>query len=113
MIETIPLAYHELLGSSAVMAGTRSRIATLAALPWHVRVEGPTGSGKGLAARMLHRLSARHAGPFVACQVNAMAEGLEVTELLGHARGVFTGAVTDRAGVFEAAHGGWGCGFFP
>jgi DNA-binding NtrC family response regulator len=88
------------------MADVRSRIATLAALPWHVRVEGPSGSGKGLAAQMLHRLSTRHTGPFVACHVNAMADGLEVTELLGHARGVFTGAVTDRAGVFEAAHSG-------
>lgn len=88
------------------MCGVRSRLAMLAALPWHVRVEGPSGSGKGLAARMLHRLSVRHAGPFVTCQVNAMADGLEVAELVGHARGAYTGAVSDSPGLFEAAHGG-------
>ncbi len=88
------------------MDGVRSRLAMLAALPWHVRIEGPSGSGKGLAARMLHRLSVHPTGPFVVCQVNAMADGLEVAELLGHARGAFTGAVTDSPGLFEAAHGG-------
>jgi two-component system response regulator PilR (NtrC family) len=96
----------ELLGSSAVMDGVRSRIAMLSALPWHVRIEGPSGSGKGVAARLLHRLSPRHAGPFIECDVNAMAEGLEVADLRGHTRGAFTGAMTDRAGLLEAAHGG-------
>jgi DNA-binding NtrC family response regulator len=87
------------------MEDVRARLTALAALPWHVRIEGPSGSGKGLAAAMLHRLSLRH-GPFIECDVNEMAEGLAIEDLRGHARGAYTGAVTDRAGVFEAAHGG-------
>lgn len=103
-----PLAIPEspLLGASAVMRDVRAQLASLAALPWHVRIEGPTGSGKGLAARVLHQMSPRAGGPFVCCQLNALADGLEVAELVGHARGAFTGAVGDRPGVFEAAHGG-------
>jgi DNA-binding NtrC family response regulator len=95
-----------LLGASGVMRDVRAQLASLAALPWHVRIEGPTGSGKGLAARVLHQMSARAGGPFVCCHINALADGLEVAELVGHARGAFTGAVGDRPGVFEAAHGG-------
>jgi DNA-binding NtrC family response regulator len=88
------------------MEQVRARLAALAALPWHVRIEGPSGSGKGLAARLLHRLSPRAGGPFVCCHINALADGLEVAELVGYARGAFTGAVADRPGLFEAAHGG-------
>jgi len=88
------------------MEAVRERIASLADLPWHVRIEGPTGSGKGLAARELHRLSHISKGPFVSCNVNALADGLEVAELAGYTRGAFTGAVADRVGLFEAAHGG-------
>lgn len=88
------------------MQTVRSQLALLAALPWHVRIEGPSGSGKGLAARELHRLSPLRDGPFIQCSVNALAEGIEVAELVGYARGAFTGAVNDRPGLFEAAHGG-------
>lgn len=88
------------------MQAVRTRIATLAALPWHVRIEGPSGSGKEVAARLLHQLSACCNGPFVECDVNEMAEGLAIEDLRGHSRGAFTGAVSARAGVFEAAHGG-------
>jgi DNA-binding NtrC family response regulator len=95
-----------LLGASAVMRDVRAQLVSLAVLPWHVRIEGPTGSGKGLAARVLHGMSARAGAPFVCCHINALADGLEVAELVGHARGAFTGAVGDRPGVFEAAHGG-------
>jgi len=95
-----------LLGTSPLMDDVREKLATLAALPWHVRIEGPSGSGKGLAARLLHCASPRRPGPFVPCQVNAMPDGLEVAELVGYTRGAFTGAVADRAGLFEAAHGG-------
>jgi DNA-binding NtrC family response regulator len=76
------------------------------AVPWPVRIEGPTGTGKGLAARLLHEWSGRRDGPFVACHLNVVSDGLEVAELVGHVRGAFTGAIADRRGVFEAAHGG-------
>jgi DNA-binding NtrC family response regulator len=95
-----------LLGASAAMEAVRARVEALAALPWHVRIEGPSGSGKGVAARLLHRLSPRAGGPFVTCHINALADGLEVAELVGYTRGAFTGAVADRPGLFEAAHGG-------
>lgn len=102
-----PVASEDILvGASAAIRAVRARLDLLAALPWHVRIEGPTGSGKGLAARLLHRLSPRAGGPFVCCRVNAMADGLEVGELVGWARGAFTGAFADRVGWFEAAHGG-------
>ncbi len=88
------------------MEKVRARLTALAPLPWHVRIEGPSGSGKGLAARELHRLSSLRDGPFVQCSVNALPDGIEVAELVGYARGAFTGAVSDRAGLFEAANGG-------
>jgi DNA-binding NtrC family response regulator len=88
------------------MEAVREQIASYADLPWHVRIEGPSGSGKELAARELHRLSHITRGPFVSCRVNALADGLEASELAGHARGSFTGAVSDRVGLVEGAHGG-------
>lgn len=103
---SIPGRRIELVGDSAPMDRVREQLASLAQVPWPVRIEGPTGSGKSLAARLLHRLSARVDGPFVACNVNMIARGLELGELRGHVRGAYTGAVADRAGVFEAAHGG-------
>ncbi len=83
-----------------------STIARLAAMPWPVRIEGPTGSGKRIAARLLHALSARAAAPFVLCNLNMIADGREHAELVGWVRGAFTGAVSDHAGDFEVSHGG-------
>jgi DNA-binding NtrC family response regulator len=96
----------ELLGSSRVMGNLRVQLARLAAVPWPVRLEGPSGTGKGVAARLLHCWSPRCRGPFVALHLNMLAEGLEIAELVGHVRGAFTGATTDRPGAFEAAHKG-------
>ena len=69
-------------------------------------VIGETGTGKELIARHIHALSDRHAGPFVAVNCAAISESLIESELFGHERGAFTGAVTSRAGWFETAHGG-------
>ena len=88
------------------MQAVRDQISTLAALPWHVRIEGPSGSGKNLAARLLHALSPLSHGPFVACSLAMLPDGMELAELVGHRRGAFTGAVASRAGVMERAHGG-------
>ncbi|MFO0756841.1 MAG: sigma 54-interacting transcriptional regulator [Byssovorax sp.] len=71
-----------------------------------VLIEGETGTGKELVAEAIHDESARGAGPFIVFDCSAVSATLIESELFGHLRGAFTGAISDRAGAFEAAHGG-------
>jgi DNA-binding NtrC family response regulator len=96
----------ELLGITPAMVALRQSVARAAAAPFGVLVEGESGSGKELVARAIHRGSARRNKPFCTLNCAALPDDLVEAELFGHARGAFTGAVGDRAGVFEEAHGG-------
>jgi transcriptional regulator with PAS, ATPase and Fis domain len=96
----------ELVGISRVMADVRHAVGRAALAPFSVLVEGESGVGKELIARAVHYLSPRRERRF--CDVNcaALPDDLIEAELFGHAKGAFTGAVADRAGLFEEAHGG-------
>jgi transcriptional regulator with PAS, ATPase and Fis domain len=96
----------ELLGDSAAMQEIRRAIARAADAPFPVLVQGESGSGKELVARAIHRAGPRRGRPFCALNCAALPDDLLEAELFGHARGAFTGAVADRAGLFEDADGG-------
>ncbi|MFP5288004.1 MAG: sigma 54-interacting transcriptional regulator, partial [Thermoanaerobaculia bacterium] len=94
------------VGESPALQAALERVARLAPGNLPVLVLGESGTGKELAARRLHRASARAAAPFVAVNCAALSETLLLSDLFGHVRGAFTGADRDRKGVFETAHGG-------
>ena len=93
-------------GSSPAMAALLTEIDTVAASDLVVLVRGETGVGKELVARRLHARSSRAAGPLVHVNCAALPDALVESELFGHVRGAFSGAVTDRRGKFELADGG-------
>jgi DNA-binding NtrC family response regulator len=95
-----------LVGSSPPMQRAMVRLAQACASDAPVLIAGPSGSGKTLAARVIHANSARAAGPFVTISCGALPESLLESELFGHERGAFTGAITARAGHVERSAGG-------
>jgi two-component system nitrogen regulation response regulator NtrX len=95
-----------LVGSSAAIQRLREQIGRIAPVPSTVLVEGESGTGKELVARELHRLGPQPSGPFLAINCAALPEQLIESELFGHERGAFTGAVATRKGAFEAAERG-------
>jgi DNA-binding NtrC family response regulator len=99
-------ATSELVGSSPAMSSLRNEIDAAARTASTVLVTGPTGSGKGVVARAIHKGSARHDRPFVTVDCGALAPTLVESELFGHERGAFTGASDRRAGRFELAADG-------
>ena len=101
-----PSAWGDLLGDSAAAVSLRNDIQRAGRAPFPVLIEGESGSGKELVARAVHRLSARHARRFCAINCAALSDELLEAELFGHSRGAFTGALTERAGLFEEADGG-------
>ena len=98
--------FDRLVGPSPQMQRIFELIATVAPTPTTVLVLGGSGTGKELVARAIHFNSPRAKAPFVKVNCAAMPEGLIESELFGHERGAFTGAVRTTQGKFEAAHGG-------
>jgi two-component system response regulator PilR (NtrC family) len=95
-----------LLGDSSVMRDIRSRIDKLARSQAPVYISGESGSGKEMVARLIHQQSSRSDKPFVAINCGAIPHELMESEFFGHKKGSFTGAVSDKKGLFQAAEGG-------
>ena len=99
-------APSRLIGDSAAMQALRAQIGRLARSMAPIAITGESGSGKELAAREIHALSARAARPFIAVNCGAIPEALMEAEFFGYRKGAFTGAADERDGFFQAANGG-------
>ncbi len=97
---------HLLLGDSTAMRDIRAKISKIARSQAPVYIRGESGSGKELVARLVHKQSARSAEPFIAVNCGAIPHELMESEFFGHKKGSFTGATTDKVGLFQAATGG-------
>ena len=99
-------AFQNILGKSKPMRQVFQLIEDVARVDSTVLIEGETGTGKELVARAIHQLSPRRGGPFLPLNCAGLSEELAASQLFGHRRGSFTGAVDDQQGLFEAAGGG-------
>lgn len=98
--------FGQLIGRSPAMQRMYQAIANVARLDWTVLIEGETGTGKELVARAIHAASPRRDGPFIAVNCAGLSDSLLASQLFGHTRGAFTGAIRDQSGFFQAADGG-------
>jgi two-component system response regulator PilR (NtrC family) len=101
-----PTQGSRLLGQSRAVAALRELIARVARSQAPVHITGESGTGKELVARLIHETGGRHDAPFVPVNCGAIPSELMESELFGHKRGSFTGAVTDKRGLIQSAEGG-------
>jgi DNA-binding NtrC family response regulator len=104
--DTIAAPIPDLIGESSAIDVVRHAVMKAAASPFPVLIEGESGAGKELVARAVHAASIRRGRRFCALNCAAIADDLVEAELFGHTRGAFTGAVAERAGLFEESQGG-------
>lgn len=102
----IGFGFQEIIGKSKPMQTVLRLVRTVARSQSTILIQGESGTGKELIARAIHQQSPRSGGPFVAVDCGALPETLLESELFGHLRGAFTGAVATKRGLFEEAHGG-------
>src|SRR6202043_3545526 len=100
------LNFEEIVGKSAALRRILQQVATVAPTNSTVLIYGETGTGKELIARAIHHLSSRQSNAFVKLNCAAIPMGLIESELFGHEKGAFTGAISQRIGRFELANGG-------
>ena len=98
--------FEEIVGTSAALRAALKQVEVVAPTESTVLILGETGTGKDLIARAIHTISSRSSRPFVKLNCAAIPSGLLESELFGHEKGAFTGAVAQRVGRFELAHGG-------
>ena len=98
--------FGEMIARSPEMVRALEMATKAAKHPTSILITGPTGTGKELLARLIHEESARREGPFVPVNCGAIPEGLIESQFFGYVKGAFSGADTDREGLFEAAHTG-------
>ena len=100
------MRFGDIIGSCAAMQEVFKKVEKVATTDISVLITGETGTGKELIAREMHRRSARAKGPFITINCGAIPENLLESELFGHVKGAFTGAVANKPGKFHAADGG-------
>ncbi len=101
-----PSAFKDIIGQSPSMKKIFRVVEKVAASDTTIMLNGETGTGKGLIARAIHECSPRRSKPFIQINCGATPEGLLESEFFGYRRGAFTGAISDKPGKFEMAHGG-------
>ena len=99
-------SFHDLVGKSPAMLRVYQLVRDVAQVDTTVLIEGETGTGKELIARAIHSSSGRKQKPFIAANCAGLTDSILTSQLFGHKRGAFTGAVNDQEGLFEAAEGG-------
>lgn len=104
--DKVQTTFESMVGGSTVMREVYRQIRKAAATDIPVLLSGETGTGKDLAARAIHQLSSRNEGPYVPAHLGALPEDLVASELFGHEKGAYTGAMERRLGCFELAHKG-------
>lgn len=105
-VDTKATGYHGIVGNDPRIEEMCDLIRRVAPLPTSVLITGPTGSGKEVVARAIHEASDRRSKPFIAVNCTALSREILESELFGHVRGAFTGAVAPRKGRFREADGG-------